>query len=102
MRANDFILCLPLTALALLVVGNAVAAPASKTPGYVPILMPSGCSETEPRVLLWQNRTDSTVCIKPQELLKAMLPGCKAGQQVFYDGKAFACADPAKPAKAGD
>ena len=79
---------------------SATAAPDSspKNPGYLPILMPKGCSDKDARVLLWKDAVDSAQCVDTQALLKMLLPGCKAGQHVVYDGKTFGCADPFKAA----
>jgi len=64
--------------------------PKSATPPYI-FFPPADCSAKELRIVVWQDGASSTRCATAQEILKLALPGCKAGQQVIFDGNAFAC-----------
>ncbi len=99
-REMKLLLRLPtFAATFFVVVLSAASGHAAETPkqnGFVPLLMPENCSGGEWRVLLWRDALPSSRCITSSELLKALLPSCKAGQVVAYDGSNFNCTDPAK------
>jgi len=65
-----------------------------QNPAYT-LFPPADCSAQEPRAIVWRDTDSATRCITGQDLLKLALPGCKAGQQVVFDGSAFVCKDPA-------
>jgi hypothetical protein len=52
---------------------------------------PEECSQTQARAIFWTDDDATTRCVTPQQILKLALPGCKAGQQVVFDGNDFAC-----------
>jgi hypothetical protein len=63
---------------------------------------PQDCSASEFRVMEWRDdaRQSPMRCVSRQEVLKAALPECKAGQFVMFDGKAFLCSEAPASAKA--
>jgi hypothetical protein len=52
---------------------------------------PEDCSEADAGAVMWKDGDTATRCASPQDLLKLALPGCKAGQHIVFDGKAFIC-----------
>jgi hypothetical protein len=77
----------------LLAVLVCAPAQAAEHQGAYMLFPPADCSAKELRVVIWRNGDSTTRCASAQELLKRALPGCKAGQQVIYDGNAFSCKD---------
>jgi hypothetical protein len=69
---------------------------AAEHQGSYILFPPADCSAKELRVVVWRDGDSTTRCTTAQEILKLALPGCKSGQQVIFDGNAFACKTPPK------
>ncbi|MEI9803523.1 MAG: hypothetical protein WDN48_02370 [Pseudolabrys sp.] len=75
-------------------------AQAAEPQGAYMLFPPADCSAKELRIVAWRDGDSTTRCASAQDILKLALPGCKAGQQVIFDGNAFVCKDaPPKSAK---